>query len=166
MVLPGPDFFLPAVAQAGAIGDADYSPLVTPDGRTVLNASQVANASGQHDAIVDIDFARRRVTLDTLSGFYEGKQVHYLHQEASAEVVAALEGSTLAPNLDAAPGLGWTTISPGQHGVQCNFDGVRFGTVQSANEVPVGVSARADHGQLLGHHTGPGADLTRTQDHC
>lgn len=31
----------------------------------------------------------------------------YLHQEASSEVVAAAEGSTLAPNLDAAPGLGF-----------------------------------------------------------
>lgn len=40
--------------------------------------------------------------------------------------------------------------------------GVRFGTVLSANEVPVGVSARVDHGQLLDHHTGSGADLTRT----
>lgn len=102
---PAPDFFPPAVAQAGAVGDADYSPLVTPDGRTVLNATHVANASGLHDAVVDINFAERRVTLDTLNGFYEGNRIQYLHQEASVEETAAIEGSTWAPNLDAAPGL-------------------------------------------------------------
>lgn len=105
VVVPGPDAFPPSRVQAGAVGDADYSPLVTTDGRIVLNASQVANASGRHDAITAIDFVRRTVTLDTLNGFHGGKRVQYLHQEASVELVAALEGSTLAPNLDAAPGL-------------------------------------------------------------
>ncbi len=106
IVVPGPAAFPPARVQAGAVGDADYSPLVTPDGKIVLNASQVANASGRHDAITAIDFSKRTVTLDTLNGFYDDKGVQYLHQEASVELVAALEGSTLAPNLDAAPGLG------------------------------------------------------------
>ena len=105
VVVPGAGGFPPAVARAGAVGDADYSPLVTSDGKIVLNASQVANASGQHDAIVAIDFAARTVTLDTLNGFHGGQRVQYLHQEASVELVAALEGSTLTPNLDAAPGL-------------------------------------------------------------
>jgi len=105
IVEPGPTGFPPLFVQAGAVGDADYSPLVTPDGRTVLNASQVANASGLHDAIVRIDLSARQVTLDTLNGFYEGNRVQYLHQEASVKLVAALEGSTLAPNLDFAPGL-------------------------------------------------------------
>lgn len=105
VVVPGPQGFPPAEARAGAVGDSDYSPLVTTDGRTVLNASQVENASGVHDAVVDIDHRKKRVTLDTLNGFYEGNQVQYLHQEASVELVAALEGSTWTPNLDAAPGL-------------------------------------------------------------
>ena len=105
VVVPGPQGFPPTVARAGAVGDAQYSPLVTTDGRTVLNATQVANASGTHDAIVDIDYRAQRVTLDTLNGFYEGNRVQYLHQEASVELVAALEGSTWAPNLDASPGL-------------------------------------------------------------
>ena len=106
VVVAGPDAFPPTRVQAGAVGDVDYSPLVTPDGKLVLNASQVANASGLHDAITSIDFSERTVTLDTLNGFHGGKGVQYLHQEASVELVAALEGSTLAPNLDAAPGLG------------------------------------------------------------
>lgn len=105
IVEPGPTGFPPSRVKAGAVGDADYSPLVTPDGRTVLNASQVANDTGLHDAIVSISLSARRVTLDTLNGFYEGSRVQYLHQEASVELVAALEGSTLAPNLDFAPGL-------------------------------------------------------------
>ncbi len=106
IVVPGPDAFPPSRVQAGAVGDADYSPLVTPDGRIVLNASQVANASGVHDAVLALDYAARTVKLDTLNGFYDDKRVQYLHQEASIELVAALEGSTWVPNLDAAPGLG------------------------------------------------------------
>lgn len=106
VVVPGPEGFPPTVAEAGAKGDADYSPLVTTNGRTVLNATQVANASGVHDAVLGINYGARSVTMDTLDGFYEDNRVQYLHQEASVELVAALEGSTWAPNLDAAPGLG------------------------------------------------------------
>jgi hypothetical protein len=106
VVVPGPQGFPPAVARAGAKGDAEYSPLVTTNGRTVINATMVANASGIHDAVVGrIDYRARRVTLDTLNGFYEGNRVQYLHQDASVELVAALEGSIWAPNLDFSPGL-------------------------------------------------------------
>lgn len=106
IVVPGPDQFPPAEFQAGAVGDADYSPLTTLDGRTVINATHVANDSGLHDAVIDIDRETRQVTLDTLNGFYEDDGVQYLHQEASVELVAALEGSTWAPNLDFAPTAG------------------------------------------------------------
>lgn len=106
IVVPGTDGFPPSQFQAGAIGDAKYSPLITTGNGIVLNASQVANASGLHDAIISIDYANRRVTLDQFFGFYDGKRVLYLHQDASVELVAAVEGSTLAPNLNAAPGLG------------------------------------------------------------
>ncbi len=106
VVVPGPQGFPPEVAKAGAKGDADYSPLITPNGRTVLNATQVANASGVHDAVLGINYRARTVKMDTLNGFYEDNRVQYLHQEASVELVAAIEGSTWAPNLDAAPGVG------------------------------------------------------------
>lgn len=106
IVVPGPDGFPPDRFEPGAVGDAQYSPLITANGRTVLNASQVANRSGLHDAVVNIDFQKRQVTLDTFDGFYEGKPLQYLHQDASVPLVAAIEGSTLAPNLDAAPGIG------------------------------------------------------------
>jgi hypothetical protein len=108
VVVPGPQGFPPTRFQPGAVGDAAYSPLITVDGRTVRNASQVANASGLHDGVVAIDRQRRSVTLDTLNGFYEDERVQYLHQEGSTRLIAALEGSTYAPNLNAAPRAGVT----------------------------------------------------------
>ncbi len=106
VVVPGPNGFPPQRFRPGAVGDADYSPLITTNGRTVLNASQVANGSGLHDAVVDIDREGRRVTLDTFDGFYEDEPLQYLHQEGSTRLIAAIEGSTFAPNLDAAPKVG------------------------------------------------------------
>lgn len=106
IVVPGPEGFPPSQFQAGAVGDLEYSPLVTTGDGIVLNASQIANDSGLHDAVVDIDFKKREATLDQFRGFYEFEEVLYLHQEASLELVAAVEGSTFAPNLNAAPGLG------------------------------------------------------------
>ena len=106
IVVPGSDGFPPREFHAGATGDAKYSPLVSIGNGIVLNASQVANASGIHDAIMSIDYNKRQVTLDQFNGFYDGKKILYLHQESSSELVAAIEGSTWAPNLDAAPGIG------------------------------------------------------------
>lgn len=106
IVVPGPDGFPPTEFQAGAVGDAKYSPLVTFGGGVVFNASHVANASGLHDAVVNIDYNKRQVTLDQFDGFYDSDKILYLHQEGSIELVAAIEGSTWAPNLNAAPGIG------------------------------------------------------------
>ncbi len=106
MVVPGATGFPPVQFRAGAVGDALYSPLITLGDGIVLNASQVANRSGTHDALLSIDYARRQVTLDQFRGFYEFDEIFYLHQEGSIELVAAVEGSTWAPNLNYAPGLG------------------------------------------------------------
>ena len=46
VVVPGPKGFPPERFRPGAIGDADYSPLITTNGSTVLNALQVANSPG------------------------------------------------------------------------------------------------------------------------
>jgi hypothetical protein len=104
-VEPSKDGFPPDVAKPGAVGDNEYSPLVTTDGETVINASQVANDSGMHDSVVDIDIDAMEVTLATLPGFVGGAQNHYLRTDASIELVAAAEASTYAPNLAEAPGL-------------------------------------------------------------
>lgn len=104
-VVPGPTGFPPAVAAPGAVGDADYSPDVRRAPGLVLNATQVANASGVHDSVVSIDYASRRVTMSLFFGFWHGHEILYLHQDASDAVTAALEGSTFAPNMNAAPGV-------------------------------------------------------------
>ncbi len=108
VVVPGPQGFPPARFRPGAVGDEKYSPLITSNGRVVHNASQVANGSGLHDAVVAINRQQRTVTLDTLDGFYEDERVQYLHQEGSVRLIAAIEGSTFAPNLNAAPRAGVT----------------------------------------------------------
>ncbi len=118
MLVPGPNGFPPAQFAAGAAGDAKYSPLVqivaqengktgktVPGSGIVLNAPQVANGSGRSGSVVDIDYERRTVTLNMLGGFVDGQFILYLHTDASSELVAALESSTYAPNLNAAPGI-------------------------------------------------------------
>lgn len=90
----------------GSVGDGRYSPLVTTGDGVVLNASQVANATGKGDNVVALDTKARQVTLKILTGFTLGRPVFYLRTDASVDVVSALEGSNLATNLNAAPGLG------------------------------------------------------------
>lgn len=98
--------FPPAVAVPGSVGDAGYSPLVQlPDG-TVLNAPQIGNATGWHDKVVRVDTTRGTVTLRGTHGFARGREVLYVSTDASVDVAAALEGSTLAPRLAAAPSAG------------------------------------------------------------
>ncbi len=104
-VEPSKDGFPPDVANPGAVGDPEYSPLVTTDGETVINASQVANDSGMHDSAVEIDVDAMEVTMAALPGFVGGAENLYLRTEGSIELVAAAEASTYAPNLAEAPGL-------------------------------------------------------------
>lgn len=137
-VTPGPEGFPPDAVAPGSVGDARYSPLITTDGGIVLNASQVRNDSGTHDGVVDLDPAAGTVTLKTLHGFFNGATVSYLRLDASVDVVAALEESTLAPNLDAAPGIGSngpasarSAIVPIVNGVRAEGDPDRQG-LQSA----------------------------------
>lgn len=106
VVVPNPETaFPPDVAQPGSVGDADYSPLFSNEDGVVFNAPHVANASGQHDRVVDIDFAAGQVTMRFVGGFYDDRENIYISTEASDATTAALEESTYAPNLNAAPGL-------------------------------------------------------------
>lgn len=95
--------FPPVVATPGSVGAPGYSPLVRlPDG-SVINAPQVANATGRHDKVVSVSGDGRRVTLALTAGFARDEAVLYLSTDASADVPAALEGSTFAPRLALAP---------------------------------------------------------------
>lgn len=119
VLVPGPTGFPPAEYAPGAEGDAKYTPLVqilkagddsdvtsgTAKQPLVLNAPQVANESGRSGSVVDIDYERKTVTLNMLAGFVDGQFTLYLHTDSSSKLVAALEHSTYAPNLNAAPGI-------------------------------------------------------------
>jgi hypothetical protein len=120
VLVPGPNGFPPSSYAPGAQGDAKYSPLVqiipaadgdndagdrVPKSGLVLNAPQVANDTGVSGSVVDIDYSARTVTLNMLGGYVDGQFDLYLHTDASSPLVAALESSTYAPNLNAAPGI-------------------------------------------------------------
>ncbi len=116
VVTPGPGGFPPAAATPGAVGQARYSPLVQLPNGTVINAPHIQNASGEHDKLVK-PIAGRYATFQETEGFYEGKDVYYVSFEASAPDIAALEGATYAPNLNAAPGLGSNERSSARSGI-------------------------------------------------
>jgi hypothetical protein len=108
VVTPGPsgNEFPGGSYTPGAVGDAQYSPLITTGNGVVLNATQIADDSGTHDSVVSINTANHTVTLKSFFGFWNGHRTLYLHLDASSPVVAAAEGSNYAPNLNAAPGEG------------------------------------------------------------
>ncbi len=107
IVVPGPDGFPPAAAQAGSVADANYSPLFTTGDGIVYNGAHVANATGVHDDVLAMDTrGRMTVTLRLVDGFYEDARVLYINTEASVALVAALETATFAPNLAYAPTAG------------------------------------------------------------
>ena len=124
-VVAGPQGFPPARAVPGAVGDARYSPLVTTGDGIVLNAPQVANATGRSGSVVSIAPDRKHVTLRLLDGFFAGKKVLYLRTDASVPVVAALEASTYAPNLNAVPGEASDAASSGRSAIIPVVNGAR-----------------------------------------
>ncbi len=115
-VTPGaaPDYFPPTVAQAGAIGDADYSPLVRIGG-FIYNAPMMAfnvnedtlNAmcdgspdyTKVHDKVQAICPRDGTVTVELTTGFSFARPVLYLSTDANNQLPAALEGATFAPGL-------------------------------------------------------------------
>jgi hypothetical protein len=105
-IVPGPAGFPPAVAEAGAVGEAGYSPYIQlPDGE-VLNAPQIANGTGRADKVVALDQTHATVTYRETNGFSGGKAVRYTSFDASDPLAAALENSTFAPAMNAAPRVG------------------------------------------------------------
>jgi hypothetical protein len=108
VVTPDPAVgFPPLAASPGAVGEAGYSPLVQLPNGVVINAPHIANDSGLHDKLVGApDMAAMTATFQETEGFYEGKEVYYVSFDVSAPDVAALEGATYAPDLNAAPVLG------------------------------------------------------------
>src|SRR5271156_3328073 len=107
-VVPGsPDPFPPAVAEPGAVADADWSSIVVLPSGIVINAQIVENTTGTHDRLVNIDIKHRTVTLSILDGVQGGRQYFYhLVTDASASLPAVLEKGVFAPRLAMLPAFG------------------------------------------------------------
>lgn len=106
-VVPNDDTgFPPDEAHPGAEGDGTYSPFITTDDEVVYNAPHVANGSGEHDQLLELDTDGMTATMALVQGFYEFREIYYLTTDAYPGLVAALEGGTLVPNLSAAPAEG------------------------------------------------------------
>ena len=109
-----PNYFPPAAAQPGAVGDANYTPLAKI-GNFIYNAPMIAfnateatlnafcngNADKRvlHDKVVRICPRDGVVTLALTTGFSFARPVLYLSLEANNALPAALEGVTHAPGL-------------------------------------------------------------------
>ena len=109
VIVPSATGFPPLVAKPGAVGEPGYSPLVqvTFRGRrVVLNAAQIANASGQADKVVSIARNHRMVAYRETDGCYDNESVHYASFDASDPGAAAIEDVTYAPALATAPAPG------------------------------------------------------------
>ena len=116
-VTPGPASapFPPAAAQAGSVGDQFYSPLVRV-GNVMYNAPIIAfdvdtnsinfpndnpDYSKVHDEVLAIDTVNMTVTLQMVNGFSFGRPLWYISMDASDKTVAAIEGATYAPLMQA-----------------------------------------------------------------
>ena len=103
----GPFAFPPAVAEPGAVADEEWSSLVVLPSGSVLNAQVVANDTGLHDRVLDINKEARIVTLQLLDGFQGGDQFYYhLVTDSSDPVAATIELGVYAPRLANLPTFG------------------------------------------------------------
>jgi hypothetical protein len=117
-VVPGeaPNYFPPAEAEPGSIGDEWYTPLVRliNAGGHIYNAPVVATGEADeieacggdpdydrvHDKVVRICPSEGTVTLSLSPGFSFARPVLYLSLDANHPLPAALEGATYAPGLE------------------------------------------------------------------
>ena len=109
VLTPSAQGFPPAAAQPGAVGEPGYSPLVRVifrDTTVVLDAPQIANATGQADKIVSIAPNHSTVSYRETDGCYDDESVHYASFDSSDQTAAAIEDVTYAPDLNAAPSPG------------------------------------------------------------
>jgi hypothetical protein len=116
-VVPGPASapFPPASTQPGSGGDSQYSPIVRV-GNIFYNAPIIAfgveagainfpngnvDYSKVHDEELAIDTTNMTVTLQMVNGFSFGRPIWYISMDVSMPDVAAIEGATFAPLMQA-----------------------------------------------------------------
>lgn len=137
---PFPMTFPPAMAQPGATGDAQYSPLIVLPSGSVLNASIVANATGVHDHLKSVDYAKGTVVFDLLDGFQGGQQFYYhIVTESNDMGAAAIERATYTPRLANLPTFGKSL--PTDQSVLLAFSPVANGETGATNPQRQGLNS-------------------------
>jgi hypothetical protein len=107
LVVPGPQLFpVDPSTHAGPVAEPGYSPLFTFGDGVVYNGAEIANRTGIHGKVLQLDTRARQATLRLTQGFYLGRDVLYVSTDASVTQIAALENATFAPALGAAPQAG------------------------------------------------------------
>jgi hypothetical protein len=101
----GGEGFTPGVGIHGgeATGLNSYSPLITfttPDGeQVVLNAPQIANASGMADKVLNLNTGADTVTYVETAGLYDDHTIHYASFDSGDPLAATIEDMTYAPAM-------------------------------------------------------------------
>lgn len=126
--------FPPAVAQPGAVGDAEYSSLVVLPSGLVINAQIIANSTGGHDRLIEMNIEERWARFQLLDGWQGGDRYYYhLVTDASDPVPATIELGVYAPRLANLPVFGQSDLdgesvllgfSPNVNGLSVNDNGV------------------------------------------
>lgn len=76
--------------QPGAVGHADYSPLIQLPNGIILSAPHVANSTGQADRVLSLNTSTLRVVMDEVDGSQGFQPVRYIVTDASTPEAAAL----------------------------------------------------------------------------
>ena len=140
-----PGYFPPRVANAGAVGNAKWSPIVVLPSGLVLNAQQVGNPTGSHDRAVTLDLHKRTVTLSILDGVQGGRQYFYhLVTDASAAVPAVLEKGVFSERLAKIPAFGKSL--PSDDSALLGFSPVLNGTTVKGSGQDQGFSTALHNG--------------------
>ncbi|WP_394750526.1 hypothetical protein [Spongiimicrobium salis] len=112
-ITPGeaPNFFPPAAVQPGAVGDNQYSSLVVLPSGTVINLQVIANATGTHDRIREINIDQRWVNFELLDGWQGGDNYYYhLVTDSSDPGPATIELGVYAPRMANLPVFGQSEL--------------------------------------------------------
>ncbi len=112
LIQGSPKAFPPSTNKPGAVGDAEYSPIIImPDG-IVYNAPQLANKSGVQDRVISIDYDKMTIKILVSDGYYDGRDKFYhLVTDASDPLPAAIENAIYAPRLKFLPQFGKNTLA-------------------------------------------------------
>ncbi len=120
---PGSSVIPPENYEPGSVARAQYSPLIQLPNGIILNASQVANQTGKHDRVFELDTVNRQVSLFSSQGFFEGSKVWFTCLEASAAIPATLEFATWSPNLNLVPRPGSSDATSSRNGIAIFMNG-------------------------------------------